>query len=222
MKHKFILALCFMIVLVSLANASYLPHQQDTDLYYSFTSNNATQCNVTTGNTPTGTVDINQLATKVGNTFNISINSSNFSNSGTYCFNLICTDGVTTETGSVCRDVTPSGSILDMGGAITLFGSLFVMIILAVGLFLLATYYQNSMIKITFYTFASIIFIMVVLYAVVIIQQVLFGFDAILNAVETFWFVLAVASWLGFVALMIVVFLIMLKAWKIKRGYYDE
>jgi len=59
---------------------------------------------------------------------------------------------------------------------------------------------------------------MVILYTVVTIQQVLFGFDSIVAGMETFLSVAKVGITIGSLALGIVIFLIMLKAWKIKRG----
>ena len=108
MKMKLFLVLFFSIMIISCASA-YIPHKQYTTFDYSFTSNNATQCNLTTGNTPYGTVTLNQIATKNGQTYNISIGGDYFTSIGSYCFNLVCTDSLSTQTGSVCREVTPSG-----------------------------------------------------------------------------------------------------------------
>ena len=88
---------------------AYDSHKQEVDLTYSFTSNNATQCNLTSANTPSGFESINQIATKDGNTFNITIDGDSLNSSGTYCFNLVCTDGTSFETGNFCRNITPSG-----------------------------------------------------------------------------------------------------------------
>lgn len=96
----FILLFSFNVV-----SADYLHHKQNTDLEFSFTSNNATQCNLTTGNTPYGLIEINQEATKIGQTFNITIEGNIFSELGDYCFNLVCSDGSQIETGSVCREI---------------------------------------------------------------------------------------------------------------------
>ena len=98
------------LFLVSFASA-YDPHKQNTDLYYSFTSNNATQCNVTTANTPNGTITINQITTKSGQTFSSFIGAGNFTILGTYIFNIVCTDGSKFETGDFAREVTIDGRI---------------------------------------------------------------------------------------------------------------
>ena len=63
--------------------------------------------------------------------------------------------------------------------------------------------------------------VMVILYTVVTIQQVLFGFDNIVSGIETLWVVSKIGITIGAVAMGIVVLLIMLKAWRIKRGLDD-
>ncbi len=107
----YILTILWISVLVSTIGfgSAYESHKKNTDLEYSFTSNNATQCNLTTGNTPNGVTTINQIATKNGQTFNVSILAGNFTSLGTYCYNIICTDGSQIEPGSFCRDVNLNG-----------------------------------------------------------------------------------------------------------------
>lgn len=110
----FLITLMFsMVMLFGLASASdYLPHKQNTELQFSLTSNNASSCNVTTLDRVSGVVNINQIMTKNLNTFNSTINADNFSSLGSYCFNIVCTDGLTFETGSVCREVSVTGKEL--------------------------------------------------------------------------------------------------------------
>lgn len=101
---KIILILTLILTIITPVMA-YTEHAQLTDLYYSYTSNNATQCNITTINTPYGMVEINQIATKSGQTFNNTILGGNLTNRGVYCFNILCTDGVGYQSGDFCREV---------------------------------------------------------------------------------------------------------------------
>ena len=128
-----------------------------------------------------------------------------------------------TETGFnvLYFDVSPSGNILDSASSTTLFGSLLVMLILSIIFIIMAMKNENLVGKLTLYSIAAIGFIMVILYTVVTIQQVLFGFDSIINGIETLWFVAKIGITIGGIALGIVVMLIMLKAWNIKRGLRD-
>jgi len=111
---KCLLILFITVFLISLVSAlDYEPHELNTNLSFSFTSNNATSCNISTVNTPYGVVTINQNSTRVGQTFNNTIAGGNFSEIGNYCFNLVCSDGSQTETGSLCRYVNYSGKQLN-------------------------------------------------------------------------------------------------------------
>jgi len=118
-------------------------------------------------------------------------------------------------------EVTPSGSVLDSASSTTLFGSLLVMLILSIVFVIMAMKNESLPMKVTLYSISAIGFLMVILYTVVTIQQVLFGFDSIVTGMETFLFVVKTGVTIGSVAFGIVIFLIMLKAWKIKRGLYD-
>lgn len=103
-----VIALCMGTALVSATD--YRPHERNTDLEFSVTSNNATLCNVTTLESPTGISVINLPMTKNFQDFYITINAKNFTTLGDYCFNIECSNSLTSESGSVCRNVTPSGN----------------------------------------------------------------------------------------------------------------
>lgn len=121
LKHKrlFPLLLLTLVFTLSFTFALYDTHPIDTAIEFSFTSNNATQCNLTTANTPYGNLILNQEATKDGQTFNVTIESSNINSLGDYCFNIVCTDGVNFEGGSFCREVTATGKRVDGIGQIS-------------------------------------------------------------------------------------------------------
>jgi len=108
-------------------------------------------------------------------------------------------------------DVSPSGSMLDSASSTTLFGSLLVMLIISVMFLIMAMKTDKIVAKIALYCISGIGFMMVILYTVVTIQQVLFGFDSIVNSVETLWVVTKIGITIAGIALGIVVFLIMLK-----------
>jgi len=118
-------------------------------------------------------------------------------------------------------EVTPSGSVLDSASSTTLFGSLLVMLILSVIFIVMAMKTESLAGKLTLYCIAGIGFIMVILFTVVTVQQVLFGFDSIVTGIETLWVVAKIGITIGGIAMGIIVMLIMLKAWKIKRGFDD-
>lgn len=115
MSKKFVILMFCSLFILTFVSASYETHKKDSPLYYSFTSNNATQCNVTSVNAPYGLVVLNQETDKDGQTFNTTIDSTVFYELGDYCFNIVCTDGENIETGSFCREVTPTGLFNSVG-----------------------------------------------------------------------------------------------------------
>ena len=95
---------------LSFASAEYLSHKQNTNFDLVVTSNNGTACNLSNIQYPDGSQTIYNLAlTKDGQTFYSTIDAGNYSQLGSTCHNIVCTDGVSYETGSVCREITSDG-----------------------------------------------------------------------------------------------------------------
>lgn len=129
--------------------------------------------------------------------------------------------GIDTGFDVLSLTVTPSGNVLDSAGSTTLFGSLLLMLILSVVFILIAMKSEGLPARVTMYSIAAIMILMSILYTVVAIQQVLFGFTGIITGIETLLFVAKIGITIGTIAFGIVILLIMLKAWKIKRGLCD-
>ena len=105
------LIICLAISMMVMASAEYLPQQQNTAFTLKVTSNNASACNLSSIQYPDGTATIFNLPlTKDGQTFYKTIASGNYSQLGSICHDILCTDGVSIEPGSVCRVVSPSGN----------------------------------------------------------------------------------------------------------------
>ena len=101
------------LTIIPLATALDFPtHKQSTNLSFSITSNNATGCNLTQINAPTELIVINQIGTKNQQTFNFTVDSGNYSEFGTYCHNLECSDGTTITSGEKCYEVNYFGKEL--------------------------------------------------------------------------------------------------------------
>jgi uncharacterized membrane protein len=105
---KYILIVLWLAVLVT-TFGSALSYSINNKLEFTVTSNNATGCNVTTMSGPLGITFINQVMTKTSNTFNSTIAAENFTNTGEYCFDIICSDSINIENGNRCFNFSPSG-----------------------------------------------------------------------------------------------------------------
>ena len=111
MKKLMLLFLMIAFFMVGFASAEdFAQHKQGIDLPISVTSNNATSCILTTIQTPTSVYLFNDTMYEASpKNFNTTIKAGNFTDLGNYCFNIVCSDGVRHETGSVCKSVTPTG-----------------------------------------------------------------------------------------------------------------
>lgn len=134
---KLITILILSLCLINLASA-YQPHEQNKDFNLVVTSNNGTACNVSIIQLPDGTSNIlNRPLTKNGQTFYTTITSGNFSLIGTTCMNIVCTDSVTYETGSVCREITTDGFDNKLG-------FYFLIILLSFGVIIFGYYSEDA------------------------------------------------------------------------------
>jgi len=180
---------------------------------------NAVTCTISVDN-PNGNIVSGASMTYNTDYFNYTL--SDTSVLGSYVATMSCTDGSIGGFSTFDFMVTPSGSLLGDGQGTTLIGSLLVMIIIS-GIFLfIAIKSENKTAKITFFAITTIGFVMTILYSVIIVQQTLFGFESIQSGMETFWFVAKMGLTIGSVAFGIIIFLVMLRYWKIKRGLIDE
>jgi hypothetical protein len=137
--NKIFLFLFLGMFLLSFVSA-YDPHKIGEDLEFSITSNFATSCELTTINTPNGIIEIGQTDTDT-RTFNFIVLGGNYSTSGTYCHNLVCTDGVDTASGQECRDVNLSGVSQNMTLIIS---EIFLVVLISILIWILHLKYRNT------------------------------------------------------------------------------
>jgi len=113
MKNFIVLMLMALMILplVSASGESYLPHEYSTPFTLTASSNNASTCNLTyiqyADNTKT---NFNIELDKVGQDFSKTISAGNYTILGAVCHGITCSDSSSNlETGSICREITPSG-----------------------------------------------------------------------------------------------------------------
>ena len=184
--------------------------------------NTTTSCNLYVGNSKGELVYSDEVDYKPEEYWGETLNASVFNEVGQYQYGIKCQSN--NEGGSTVGlwIVTPSGFFIEESSAIIIIGSLFVMLLMSLGFFYLGNKTENVVAKISFFSIAGIVFLMVTLFTVVTIQQALYGVDSIVLGIETFLFVVKTLVTIGGLAFGIVIFLIMMKAWKIKKGQIDE
>jgi len=117
MKTTFIVIMT-LLFLIPFVSSAEIPHKLDTNLEFSMTSNNASVCILTTMNAPTSVIFLNLTGEKQSQTFNWTILADNFTKTGTYVFNIECSDGISIISGSITREVTPNGITSTTGNSI--------------------------------------------------------------------------------------------------------
>jgi len=139
------LIILIIIVLTILPLVSATPtHKQNTDLEFSITSNNATQCNLTSINAPGSLITINQEGTKSFQTFNFTIDGGNYSEFGTYCHNIECSDDSTIVSGEKCYEINYFGKELTSSQSTIYLGLLGILIFALFAIFFSMNYLPNS------------------------------------------------------------------------------
>lgn len=109
MKIKLIMFLMMGMFLISFVSADYQIHKQHTNFTLTLTSNNASSCNLSNIDYSGGnSIIYNIPLSQDGRTFYTTILSSNYSELGDVCHNIVCTDNLTFETGSICRTIKNS------------------------------------------------------------------------------------------------------------------
>jgi hypothetical protein len=164
----------------------------------------------------------NGVMTSYGVGWNGSIAGNYFNETGRYSVLIWCNSTADGGFLEYSFDVTPSGSNFELTHSYIVLGILLLIILLSLASFYTASSSISSVAKLTFYTISIIFMLIAVLFMVVVAQQTLFGFDNILSGVETFWFIIKTSMTLGIVVFFVVIFLMMLKYWKIKRGLIDK
>lgn len=107
MKNRLLIVLALALLVIPLASAEFLSHKQNENLGITFAESSASSCNISNIIYPNGTTRaLNKQMSKSGQTFNSTINSSYFQQLGNTCFIIDCG---TDESGSICREITPSG-----------------------------------------------------------------------------------------------------------------
>lgn len=130
--NKLLLLFSFILLInvVGAVSNDYPPLKQDTNFSLVISSNNGTRCNWTYIQYPDGSqINSNLVMTKLGTNFNQTIDQSNFTKLGLTCMGISCTDEMTNEVGSVCRNVTGNGNETPEGIVIVLFIVIFLVLI---------------------------------------------------------------------------------------------
>jgi len=211
------MSILIMVIMVSLVSASLGTYKQN-DCVQIKTILNATWVNISTISYPNSSLAVsNQGMSQTGQTFTYSF--CNTSNLGSYVYDYFDSNGDVYVNDFI---ISPTGNEkINSGEGMSIFGSVIVLVLVALFLFLLSFAFQNPAGKIIFIGLAAIVFIMAILYSLVVLTQTLGAFTDITEGFTTFWFVIKVLIGIAIIALLIFTIWISYNVWMRKRGFRD-
>ena len=120
-------------------------------------------------------------------------------------------------------DVTPSGaSDPNMAQGLIILGSLVVIILVGYYGFHVGEHTESTFLRFGGYAFGAIFAGVAILYSTILLQQLTGGFSTVVVGFENFWFVVKMIYTAALLAFVILIFLFVLRLWKIKRGFIDK
>jgi len=228
MDNKLIIYLLMIVLLFNFVDAQsdIGTFEQGTDINLIQTCSSCTFNNITIIKLANGELlTINQPMTKQGTFYNYTLNSTYTNSLGEYIINGIGDpSGVNTIWGYTLF-VTPSGGDpLSSGQSIILFSALGIIFLLGLaamyGGFAQKETSQSKKIfaKALFFSLGGVMILISILFALLLLNEAVAYSPKLVEGFETFYFVIKIIGSLGILSLIIISCLIMLKAWKIKRG----
>lgn len=180
-------------------------------------------CNSTIMN-PNGTVLYNNYPMdKVNAVFAINLTSQDLDMVGQYEQTVSCCAGVTCKARELPFQVTPSGSSpLTTGQSGVLLIVLGVMFFISIIFFIIGFRSEHIIPKMVGFSFGAIMVIIIVFYTMFMINEVVSGTPNLVTGYETFLFVMRIIGTVLILSMMVILFMVMVKSWKVKRGLIDR
>lgn len=136
MNKILIFLVCLLILPFVVAQET--PHRANTPFDLVVSSDYATNCNLTSIQYPNGGATfMNIPLNKNVQNFYLTINETNYSQTGNVCHDVICYDSSLSNTGSICRNITPNGEEPNQAIAF-IYG---ILMFILIGAFALCVYY---------------------------------------------------------------------------------
>jgi hypothetical protein len=232
---KYIITLIIILALIPFINSQSLnadipTYARNTNITISvpcafngITCPASTVCNVTIIDPKSVTIFNNEPMTKVDAVFEIDLNVSQTSELGQHEFTPTCCTGSRCRTEFLHYRITPSGAEpLSSGQGTILLSILGVMLLVCIIFFVIGFRSENIVAKTSGFSGGVIMILIMILYSMVIINEVIAASPSLIAGYEVFLFVMRIIGTVLILALIIILFLVMAKAWKIKRGLIDK
>lgn len=226
LMNKFILVILLVLIIIPFTSATdqkELPYPVEKGMCAELiqTCANCTFINMTGVIYPNSTIEY----FNVEMTQNINVYNASFCKTdslGIYTYSTLGNPDGIMVTQNVIFEVTPSGAKpLDAGQSPLLLGALIIIFCLSILLFVLGYKVNNTVAKASFITFGCIMLLITILYTLLILNEAVATSPSLVEGYETFYTVMKTLATVGIVVFFVFIFLVFLKAWKIKRGLID-
>jgi len=180
-------------------------------------------CNATILN-PDGDILYNsEVMTKEGSLFTLNLTAEDLSMVGQYENTISCCAGTTCRARELPFQVTPSGAkpLTTSQGTVLLL-VLGVILFIAIIFFVIGFRSENIVGKVSGFSGGSIMVLILILYTMFMINEAVSGTPNLVSGYETFIFVMKILGYVLISGLVIVLLLVMAKAFKIRRGLIDK
>ena len=183
----------------------------------------ATECNTTILN-PDGDLVVNNQAMFPDNgVFGYNLTEDNLADVGQYENTVSCCVGTNCRARELPFQVTPSGAApLTTSQGTILFVVLGVLLFISIIFYIIGFRSEHIIGKVTGFSGGVVFTIMLILYTMFIITEAVSGTPNFVTGYETFLFVMKSVGTVLLLGLLVVTFMVMAKAWKVRRGILDK
>jgi hypothetical protein len=165
----------------------------------------------------------NQTMTQNAAVFEVNLSDNQTTTLGQYEFSVSCCDGTSCFSKALVFLVTPSGAEpLSSGQGSVLFIIMGVMFFVAIIFFVIGFRAKSVFGKTAGIVGGCIMILILILYSLVVANEVVASSPSLVEGFETFYFVMKMLGVILIAGLFIVILLVSLKAWKIRRGLIDR
>lgn len=180
-----------------------------------------TECNITILDPDSIVLANNEVMTKNSSVFNYTLNST--TKNGQYEVAVSCCSS------NICRNkllsflITPSGADpLSSGQGTVLMIVMGVMFFVAILFFVIGFKSENVVGKATGYSLGGVMILVLILYSLLVANEAIASSPKLISGFENFYFVMKMIGTIAIVGMIVLLLLVAVRAWKIKRGLIDR
>jgi uncharacterized membrane protein YwzB len=182
-----------------------------------------TECNITILDPDSVVLANNEVMTKNSSVFNYTLSGNSTTKNGQYEVAVSCCNGIICKPKLLSFLITPSGADpLTSGQGTVLMIVMGVMFFVAVIFFVIGFRSESVAGKATGYSLGGVMILVLILYSLLVANEAIASSPKLIAGFETFYFVMKMIGTIAIVGMIVLLLLVAVRAWKIKRGLIDR